>query len=62
MECEVNMYWEELVPNRNDRAMILSLQLYRLAMCLDILTEAISSTVESDQLFHKEKIFFRAAR
>ncbi|MCL4132868.1 UNVERIFIED_CONTAM: hypothetical protein GTU68_033115 [Idotea baltica] len=65
MESEVNTYYGELASNRTERLQLLSLQLYRLAMCLDILTEATSIQTEvnpSPSQFHKEKIFFRPAR
>ena len=62
MESEVNVHWPELASNRSDKLQIISLQLYRLAMCFDIYTEAISCLCTTDQMFHKEKIFFRPAR
>ena len=65
MEKEVNVHWEELAPTRNERLHLLPLILYRLAVCLDVYTEAKSAHVEAkgtDVHFHKEKIFFRPAR
>ncbi|KAL7645639.1 UNVERIFIED_CONTAM: hypothetical protein RMT77_004025 [Armadillidium vulgare] len=67
METELNIHYGELASNRSERLQLLSLQLYRLAMCFDILTEATSIQKEanvtpSQTQFHKEKIFFRPAR
>lgn len=71
LEAEVNVHWSELVPTAGERPQVLPLMLYRLAMCLDVYTEALSSRlVENDsalplsdsQHFAKEKIFFRTAR
>ncbi|XP_076061140.1 THO complex subunit 5 [Oratosquilla oratoria] len=65
MEAEVNIYWNELVSSHNDRLELLPLQLYRIAMCLDLYTEATSAHMDAngpDAEFHKEKIFFRPAR
>lgn len=69
MESEINTHYGELVSTRAERLQLLPLQLYRLAMCLDILTEASGTQVHdsngsppSQSHFHKEKIFFRPAR
>lgn len=65
MEKEVNVHWDELAPTRSERLQLLPLILYRLAVCLDVYTEAYSAHVEAkgnDTHFHKEKIFFRPAR
>uniref|UniRef100_A0A6A7FQL2 THO complex subunit 5 homolog B-like n=1 Tax=Hirondellea gigas TaxID=1518452 RepID=A0A6A7FQL2_9CRUS len=70
LEAEVNVHWSELVPGNTDRRHVLPLMLYRLAMCLDVYTEAASSRLvdadpsaaANDTHFHKEKIFFRPAR
>lgn len=71
LEAEVNVHWCELLSSGADRCQVLPLMLYRLAVCLDVYTEAASSRLtenditvpSSDSLhFHKEKIFFRPAR
>lgn len=65
MEKEVNVHWDELAPTRTERLQLLPLILYRLAVCMDVYTEAYCAHVEakgSDAHFHKEKIFFRPAR
>lgn len=65
MEMEMNIHCEEMVSNRKDRLQLLPLLLHRLAMCLDIYTEATSAHADAhsqDAQFHKEKIFFRPAR
>ncbi|XP_069163548.1 THO complex subunit 5 homolog B [Procambarus clarkii] len=65
MEKEVNVHWDELVSSRSDRLHLLPLILYRLAVCLDVYTEAYSAHADArgpDAQFHKEKIFFRPAR
>ena len=65
MEKEVNVHWDELVSCRSDRLQLLPLLLYRLAVCLDVFTEASSAHTDPDgpgSHFHKEKIFFRPAR
>lgn len=71
LEAEVNVHWSELLAADGDRCQVLPLMLYRLAVCLDVYTEAVSSRLtDSDvtvplsdaQHFHKEKIFFRPAR
>ncbi|KAF2358354.1 THO complex subunit 5 [Trinorchestia longiramus] len=72
LEAEVNVHWSELLVGGTDKSHVLPLMLYRLAMCLDVYTEAVSSRLHpadssvpppADSLhFHKEKIFFRPAR
>ncbi|XP_037790069.1 THO complex subunit 5 homolog [Penaeus monodon] len=65
MEKEVNVHWDELVSTRNEQLHLLPLLLYRLAVCLDVFTEAYSAHADAhkpDSQFHKEKIFFRPAR
>ncbi|KAG0724310.1 THO complex subunit 5 [Chionoecetes opilio] len=65
MEKEVNVHWDELVSCRSDRLQLLPLLLYRLAVCLDVFTEASSAHSDPEtpgSHFHKEKIFFRPAR
>ncbi|XP_069986129.1 THO complex subunit 5 homolog [Penaeus vannamei] len=65
MEKEVNVHWDELVTTRNEQLHLLPLLLYRLAVCLDVFTEAYSAHADAhkpDSQFHKEKIFFRPAR
>ncbi|KAK8407639.1 hypothetical protein O3P69_002291 [Scylla paramamosain] len=65
MEKEINVHWDELVSCRSDRLQLLPLLLYRLAVCLDVFTEASSAHSDPNNPgshFHKEKIFFRPAR
>ncbi|XP_018015767.1 THO complex subunit 5 homolog B isoform X2 [Hyalella azteca] len=72
LEAEVNVHWSDLLVGGTDKAHILPLMLYRLAMCLDVYTEAVSSRLnpsdaagplpDDSMHFHKEKIFFRSAR
>ncbi|KAK4314017.1 hypothetical protein Pmani_014680 [Petrolisthes manimaculis] len=65
MEREVNVHWDELVSCRSEKLHLLPLMLYRLAVCLDVFTEAYSAHADAgkpDSHFHKEKIFFRPAR
>ncbi|CAL4120856.1 unnamed protein product, partial [Meganyctiphanes norvegica] len=65
MEIEINVHCEEMVSSSKDRLQLLPLLLHRLAMCLDIYTEATSAHTDAhspDAQFHKEKIFFRPAR
>ena len=65
MESEVNVHWNELINKESDRLHILPLILYRIAMCLDVYTEAYSAhqdTQETDVAFQKKNLFMRAVR
>ena len=68
LEAEINVQWPELLSSAGaKRCDVLPLMLYRLAVCLDVYTEAVSTRLahkadQDSQQFQKEKIFFRPAR
>lgn len=63
MEAEVNIHYEELMKEKS-HDQLLTNQLQRLLMCLDVYleTEADNSAIEGPVEFSKEKIFPRINR
>ena len=64
MEAEVNVHYPELVMNSRGDDQLLTAQIHRILMCLDIYleTEATDTVREGPVEFVREKIIPRAAR
>jgi THO complex subunit 5 len=63
MEAEVNFHYDELMPGGKPHAELLTNQLQRLCMCLDIFLESESSySTTAPVEFSKEKMMARLGR
>ena len=62
MECELNVYWKELVEGVGWGNTLLAAQLFRLMACLDVFLESAGATGISPAEFPRDKIFFQPVR
>ncbi|XP_034239809.1 THO complex subunit 5 homolog [Thrips palmi] len=62
MECEVNVYYKELMAGPNWVETLLAAQVTRLLYCFDIYLEASSVSDEDKKIYPREKVYFQASR